>query len=82
MIFLTPAKLTPALAQWIAQASDRRRRGLVAGAPRLPESPLQASQRAGAIEVTHADGAPLSAYEEREIRALLAAHAKEPLKPL
>ena len=62
--------LTDALAAWLRGAHDD-------GQPPLQPVTWPAT---GGIIVRRADGSDLSPTEEREVRALLAAHAAEPLK--
>lgn len=66
--------LTPALAAWLRAAHDD-------GAAALFVHGRQGA-RTGThyLAVLRADGSDLSPTEEREVRALLAAHAVEPLR--
>jgi len=72
-VILPAVTLTPALAAWIRAAHDDGASDLeVAGYARDDGSPY--------ARVERADGSELSPTEEREVRALLAAHAVEPLR--
>ena len=61
-------KLTRALRGWLTSSHDDG------------HEPLRVEQVGPDIDVTRADGSELSAAEELEITARLAAHAVEPLK--
>jgi len=71
-VILHGVTLTPALAAWIAQAHDD-------GQPELRATSILRGGTYG-TEVTRGGGSELSPTEEREVRALLAAHAVEPLR--
>ena len=65
--------LTPALAAWLRAAHDD------GGEPLFVHGRQGAKTGAHYLTVLRSDGSPLSLTEEREVRALLAAHAAEPL---
>ncbi len=72
--------LTPALAAWLRSAHDDGAAPLeiLTAATHLPLVWYDYPEPDD-YEVARADGSPLSPTEEREVRALLAAHAAEPL---
>jgi len=70
--------LTPALVAWFEGAhDDDNPRPLMVH--RCNPGDTTGDEHEG-VHVLGGDGSPLSATEEREVRALLAAHAAEPLK--
>jgi hypothetical protein len=72
MIIRDPSlTFTPALAAWLRGAHDD-------GQPDLLVRAIVGDPTA-ALRITRADYSDLSPAEEREVRALLAAHAAEPL---